>query len=329
MTLCTVCIVFVRRSFTAQLPFSWCWQPHLPLYVQSEKHSSACIRRANLNVEVIILLAMNSTAFKVPVHVEIAVKASCSLRTEAVIAAVSDWIRRKCAIFQNGSIAIDDEIAHIADSLLVADLASGKCVSFWQAELCLHPYRLSAQGPENDFMEGEEELPAAEQWELPNALLNNLWSSIVIDSVLKTRLLSYCSSSIRFSEAKIDTDIISWNRMILLHGPPGTVFECKRKICYSRSSYIAFSIRNGKDNNLQRTGAEDFHPELGSFQLRDPSRGELTLFVLQMVLRVRQTGDEAFRAYCGDCRGRGVHGSSADRRSGVHHGLARQRGAQQ
>ena len=165
--------------------------------------------------------AMNSSAFKVPVHVEIAVKASCLLRTDGIISVVSDWIRRKCAIFQNGNIAVDNEIAHIADSISVADLAPGKCISFWQAELCLHPYRLSTQGPENDFMEGEEELPAAEQWELPNALLNNLWGSIVIDSVLKTRLLSYCSSSIRFSEAKIDTDIISWNRMILLHGPPG------------------------------------------------------------------------------------------------------------
>jgi len=172
----------------------------------------------------------------VPVHVEIAVKASCSLRTEGIISVTSDWIRRKCPIFQNGHIAVDNEIAHIADSISVADLAPGKCVSFWQAELCLHPYRLSTQGPENGFMEGEEELPAAEQWELPNALLNNLWGSIVIDSVLKTRLLSYCSSSIRFSEAKIDTDIISWNRMILLHGPPGTVSKSTFNVLISDNS---------------------------------------------------------------------------------------------
>lgn len=29
---------------------------------------------------------------------------------------------------------------------------------------------------------------------------------------MKNRLLSYCSSSIQFSDAKIDPDIISWNR---------------------------------------------------------------------------------------------------------------------
>ena len=82
-----------------------------------------------------------------------------------------------------------------------------------QAELCLHPYRLSEQGPENDLIQGEgESLPACEQWELPNMLLHNLWDNIIVDNAMKNRLLSYCSSSIQFSDAKIDPDIISWNR---------------------------------------------------------------------------------------------------------------------
>jgi len=213
---------------------------------------------------------MSSGAFKVPVHVEIAVRASCSLRTDGIVAAITDWIRRKCGIFQNGNLQIDGEIAHITESIVVTDLAPGKCVSFWQAELCLHPYRLSTQGPENDFMEGEEELPAAEQWELPNALLNNLWSSIVIDSVVKTRLLSYCSSSIRFSEAKIDTDIISWNRMILLHGPPGiNLISCVALSITSHSACQPPLPRYWKDHYMQGLGAEDIHPEFGSIQLRD------------------------------------------------------------
>lgn len=270
---------------------------------------------------------MSTGAFKVPVHVEIAVRASCSLRTDGIVAAITDWIRRKCGIFQNGNIQIDGEIAHITDSIVVTDLAPGKCVSFWQAELCLHPYRLSTQGPENDFMEGEEELPAAEQWELPNALLNNLWSSIVIDSVVKTRLLSYCSSSIRFSEAKIDTDIISWNRMILLHGPPGidSVLASGTTPVHISSTLllIHFSIRYGKDDYLQRTGAEDIHPELRPIQLGHSAGGQLTLAVLQVVLRVRQARDEALRAHRGDHRGRGVHGGRAHRRGRVHHRLPR------
>lgn len=43
-------------------------------------------------------------------------------------------------------------------------------------------------------------------------LLHNLWDNIIVDNAMKNRLLSYCSSSIQFSDAKIDPDIISWNR---------------------------------------------------------------------------------------------------------------------
>jgi hypothetical protein len=143
------------------------------------------------------------------------------MKKEEVSKRVGEWLQTKSPYFRNGNVDMDSSMESIASKISVVDLPPGKCVSFWQAELCLHPYRLSMQGPENDFLEGEEELPAAEQWELPNSLLNNLWGSIVIDNAVKARLLSYCSSSIRFSEARIDTDIISWNRMILLHGPPG------------------------------------------------------------------------------------------------------------
>lgn len=166
-----------------------------------------------------------ATKFKIPVHIEIAIRHDCSLLKDEIVNSVSLWVRAKYAIFQNCSLHLDQEISRYISSIDVVDLAPGRCVSFWQAELCFHPYRLCEQGPESDFMDGEEELPAAEQWELPNVLLNNLWNSIVIENSIKSRLLSYCSSSIQFSDARIDTDIISWNRMVLLHGPPGS-FDC-------------------------------------------------------------------------------------------------------
>ena len=162
-----------------------------------------------------------ATRCKVPVHVEISIRENCPKKSSDVSNLVESWISQHCPLFKNGPLLMDESLSSVVSSISVVDLPPGRCVSFWQAELCLHPFRLCFQGPENDFLEGEEELPAAEQWELPNLLLNNLWDSIVIDNVVKTRLLSYCSSSIRFSEARIDTDVISWNRMILLHGPPG------------------------------------------------------------------------------------------------------------
>ena len=50
----------------------------------------------------------------------------------------------------------------------------------------------------------------------------NLWESVIVDDHIKQQLQGYCSSSMQFSDHKIDTTIISWNRLVLLHGPPGT-----------------------------------------------------------------------------------------------------------
>jgi hypothetical protein len=179
-----------------------------------------------------------SSEFKIPVHVEVQVRSDCASQIFEIKPLVSQWIQQKCALFQNGPIKLDNEIRSYIESITVADLPPSKSVSFWQAEVCLHLFRLGDQGPESDFMDGEEELPAAEQWELPNALLHNLWDSIVIETKIKLSLLNYCSSSIRFSEARIDTDIISWNRMILLHGPPGNLLFALHLIGSDLTLYI-------------------------------------------------------------------------------------------
>lgn len=160
---------------------------------------------------------------KVPVHVDVQVKADCPLALKEIETFLSTKLAETCQVFQRGVLNIPADTARYVDNIVICDLPENAAISFWQAELCLHAYRLSDQGPEGDFLEGEEEQQcAAEQWELPNKLLHGFWDSIVVDESIKQMLLSYCSSSIQFSDARIDSDIISWNRMILIYGPPGT-----------------------------------------------------------------------------------------------------------
>jgi hypothetical protein len=95
-------------------------------------------------------------------------------------------------------------------------------VFYRQADLRIHIFRLSMQPPERDFIgSGAENQPAFELWELPNSLLVNGWESIIIDPAIKQRILGYCDSSLCFAEANVDPNLISWNRISLLHGPPG------------------------------------------------------------------------------------------------------------
>lgn len=49
-----------------------------------------------------------------------------------------------------------------------------------------------------------------------------LWESLVYDDNLKENLLNFAETMLLFSNMKIDQNIVSCNRLILLHGLPGT-----------------------------------------------------------------------------------------------------------
>lgn len=48
---------------------------------------------------------------------------------------------------------------------------------------------------------------------------------LVFDTYIKHKLLNYATTALAFSAHHVDKNIISWNRVALLHGPPGTGME--------------------------------------------------------------------------------------------------------
>lgn len=157
----------------------------------------------------------------VPVHVEVLCRSDCFRRDSDILPLVQSFLEIECPVLTNGEVSIQKsaDLILFLESIRISDLALS--VSFWQAELLLHIIRLSEQPPEKDCLDGEDNLPATELWELPNRMLNGLWESIIVESSIKQRLLGYCGTSIQFADAGVDPSIISWNRMVLLHGPPG------------------------------------------------------------------------------------------------------------
>lgn len=49
-----------------------------------------------------------------------------------------------------------------------------------------------------------------------------LWESLLYDDNLKENLLEFASTMLQFSKLNIDQNIVSCNRLLLLHGPAGT-----------------------------------------------------------------------------------------------------------
>lgn len=57
---------------------------------------------------------------------------------------------------------------------------------------------------------------------LPNIELIHSWENLHYESEIKHNLLRYAHTMMQFSDSGIDNNIITCNKVILLHGPPGT-----------------------------------------------------------------------------------------------------------
>ena len=57
---------------------------------------------------------------------------------------------------------------------------------------------------------------------LPHTSLAGQWESLHYSTPLQSRLLSYAEVSIKAASLGVNSSICSFNRVVLLHGPPGT-----------------------------------------------------------------------------------------------------------
>lgn len=81
--------------------------------------------------------------------------------------------------------------------------------------------QLNEEGGEDDD-EGEDGVVSYREWQLPAADFEGSWDALWYESSIKKRLMQYASSALLFSDLGVNSQLISWNRVVLLHGPPGT-----------------------------------------------------------------------------------------------------------
>lgn len=160
---------------------------------------------------------------KPTIHVEVCVKSYSTASPSDVRTHVVTLLKRHNIIFGNYRWTEFDEefLQKHVESVVLADLG----VTPLDLEKCclsIHIFTLNDDGPSTLTLEEDEELSAANHWLLPAAEFHGIWESLVYDGELKTQLLDYVSTTMYFSDKNVDSNLISWNRVVLLHGPPGT-----------------------------------------------------------------------------------------------------------
>ncbi|MCI4391279.1 hypothetical protein PGIGA_G00132360 [Pangasianodon gigas] len=162
-------------------------------------------------------------ADRAEVHIEVLVKSQSTARRAEVRTHVLALLDRHSLVM--GSFKWtefdDDFLTKNVESVAVVDV-DAQPLDLKMSNLCVHIYSLNDDGPSTLNLEEEEELSAANHWLLPAAEFHGVWESLVYEEGIKTQLLDYVSTAIFFSDKNVDSNLVAWNRVVLLHGPPGT-----------------------------------------------------------------------------------------------------------
>ncbi|XP_020246677.1 pachytene checkpoint protein 2 homolog isoform X2 [Asparagus officinalis] len=165
---------------------------------------------------------------KILVSVEVCLNPSSTARVEDVRRAVERMLEKRSLSYVDGPVPLPLDESFLLENvnrILICDtdewVDNHKVLLFWQVRPVVHVFQLSEDGP-GEEPSGDEMLSSFNEWTLPAKELDGMWESLIYETGLKRRLLRYAASALLFTEKGVDPCLVSWNRIILLHGPPGT-----------------------------------------------------------------------------------------------------------
>uniref|UniRef100_A0A2I3S872 Pachytene checkpoint protein 2 homolog n=1 Tax=Pan troglodytes TaxID=9598 RepID=A0A2I3S872_PANTR len=161
------------------------------------------------------------------VHVEVHQRGSSTAKKEDINLSVRKLLNRHNIVFGDYTWTEFDEpfLTRNVQSVSIIDtelkVKDSQPIDLSACTVALHIFQLNEDGPSSENLEEEtENLIASNHWVLPAALFLFLY-----------QLLDYVMATLLFSDKNVNSNLITWNRVVLLHGklsglpsiPPCTV----------------------------------------------------------------------------------------------------------
>ncbi|XP_060103792.1 pachytene checkpoint protein 2 homolog [Heteronotia binoei] len=163
------------------------------------------------------------------IHVEVHQKSNSTVKQEDIRKSILKLLNRHNIVFGDYKWTEFDDVflTNNVHSVAVVDtelkLKERQPINLSMCKLVIHTFQLNEEGPSTEHVEEENEcITAANHWVLPTVEFHGLWESLVYENEVKSNLLDYVTSTLLFSDKNVNSNLISWNRVVLLHGPPGT-----------------------------------------------------------------------------------------------------------
>ncbi|XP_014240298.1 pachytene checkpoint protein 2 homolog [Cimex lectularius] len=175
-------------------------------------------------------------------NIEVVVKENCPLKNEALISSVKNELNGKIVQLADKITNFDlDVLTQHVEYIRICEFFkcpsnqtesdSSKCqekkekdsITLVSDLLKIYFLRLNNEGPQSETISAEnDDTLVANFTLLPSSYYDGLWEALIFDSNIKDNLLQYAQAMLRYSKCGVDPTIVSCNRVVLLHGPPGT-----------------------------------------------------------------------------------------------------------
>jgi hypothetical protein len=168
-----------------------------------------------------------TTTTKTPVTISIQVSKSHPTRLVDVETTISKHLSSVATVYLDGDIdltQIPKEFIQGVERIIISVQDPSGRAAFFQARITYHAYRLY-EGAEDQVAVDEHDGSSTTLFslrELPNKEYDGLWENLILEVGMKERLLGYAHIGLLFSDHGVRSQTISCNRVVLLHGPPGT-----------------------------------------------------------------------------------------------------------